>query len=600
MPDFRKIGFDEHLKLVSHLFWSRLSPGGFIAEEWFEGALRDLDHMEGDIDTLSSRLSGVRTLSYIANRGAWLARTEHWRDTTRDLEERLSDKLHEALMQRFIDARTSALLKALDAEEAPRPEVTPEGQVIIEGHVVGELKGLSFKATSGESLIADKALRQAANRAIKPLLLDRLRDLGNSASKAFHIRGHEVMWKKEPVAVIEPSDWFTPRLRLIDASDQPVLAERAVKRLTDYVRQSAQAGLKSLYKMKQVSEDEANTANVRAIAFRLYENGGVLHRDETLKLTPEDKAALKALGIAGHRYAWFLPDIQSPKLRPLLQAFGTGGEAGDHPQRKHSLRGQLLLDEYGAVALKTLSQLDKIMSHGLWQKGATYVKEAAFTPLSLNEKQRDKLMTALGLVKVEAITVTETVPVVLMETGPSEGKKPRKRRRGKAKAETPQDAPAMEATEVLEAVASELSEPASIEAAPDDMAPTEPVAVEAAPEAVDTAPAETTAPATETRDVQLLGWRQKSFEPRPKRVRPERRPSAQDASDASSKPARDRRPDKARGDRDKKRGKPETGGRSQGHRDHEPRPDARSREPYINPYSPFAILREKLGEKQDS
>ncbi|HTM81422.1 MAG TPA: helicase-related protein [Asticcacaulis sp.] len=584
LPDFRKIGFDEHLKLVAHLFWSRLSPGGFIAEDWFEGAIRDLDHMDGDIDTLSSRLSGVRTLSYIANRGAWLARTEHWRDATRDLEERLSDKLHEALMQRFIDARTSALLKALDAEEAPRPEVTPEGQVIIEGHIVGELKGLSFKPTSGESLIADKALRQAANRAVKPLLLDRLRDVGNSASKAFQIRGHDVLWKKEPVAQIEPSDWFVPRLKLIDAPDQPVLAERAVKRLTDYVRQSAQAGLKSLYKMKQVADDETATAAVRAIAFRLYENGGVLHRDETLKLTPEDKAALKALGIAGHRYAWFLPDIQSQKLRPLLQAFGAG--ASDHLQRKHSLRGQLLLEDYGPVALKTLSQLDKIMSHGLWQKGATYVKADAFASLGLNEQQRDKLMTALGLVKVEAITVTEAVPVTTAPDAlPADDKRRRKRRKGKS--ETPgitQDVPTIETAEVPAAEAPDLSDP---------------IPVETAPEATEAPPVDVTAPVVETQEVQRLGWRQKSFEPR---VRPERRKPVQRASEAGDKPGRNERPDKARGDRGKRHGKPE-GQREQsrGHRDHEPKPaDSRSREPYINPYSPFAILREKLTEKQDS
>ncbi|WP_303827886.1 helicase-related protein [Asticcacaulis taihuensis] len=569
LPDFRKIGFDEHLKLVSHLFWSRLSPGGFIAEEWFEGALRDLDHMDGDIDTLSSRLSGVRTLSYIANRGAWLARTEHWRDTTRDLEERLSDKLHEALMQRFIDARTSALLKALDAEEAPRPEVTPEGQVIIEGHVVGEVKGLSFRPSGSESLVADKALRQAANRAIKPLLLDRLRDLAQSASKTFHIRNHDVLWRKEPVARIEPSDWFNPRLKLIDAPDHPVLAERALKRLTDYVRQAAQSGLKSLYKMKQVADDENASANVRAIAFRLYENGGVMFRDESLKLSPEDKTALKALGIAGHRYAWFLPDIQSPKLRPLLQAFGKGENPADHPQRKHSLRGQLLLEDYGAVALKTLSQLDKIMNHGQWQKGATYVREDAFAVLALGDKQRDKLMQALGLVKVEPMTISETVAVAPVSDEPAiEGKKRHRRRKGKATAETPAvTSEAVETTDVTEAegVVEAIAEPA----------------VESQPEAPEVA-AETP-PVTETREVQLLGWRQKSFEPRPPREKPQRaRPDRKGPKDpgtrSEGKPAR--------------KGKPQGGQRPE--RSHKDQP---RKEPAVNPYSPFADLRARLAEK---
>ncbi|CAM3123275.1 helicase-related protein [Asticcacaulis taihuensis] len=567
LPDFRKIGFDEHLKLVSHLFWSRLSPGGFIAEEWFEGARRDLDHMEGDIDTLSSRLSGVRTLSYIANRGVWLARTEHWRDATRDLEERLSDKLHEALMQRFIDARTSALLKALDAEEAPRPEVTPEGQVIIEGHVVGEVKGLSFQPSSSESVVADKALRQAANRAVKPLLLDRLRDLAQSASKTFHIRNHDVLWQKEPVARIEPSDWFNPRLKLIDAPDHPVLAERALKRLTDYVRQSAQSGLKSLYKMKQIADDESASANVRAIAFRLYENGGVMFRDESLKLTPEDKTALKALGIAGHRYAWFLPDIQSPKLRPLLQAFGKGENPADHPQRKHSLRGQLLLEDYGAVALKTLSQLDKIMNHGQWQKGATYVREDAFAVLALGDKQRDKLMQALGLVKVEPMTVTETVAVApIAGEAATEGKKRRRRRKGKATAETP--AVASEAVEITDVAEAEGVVEATVEPAVESL----PVAPEVAAEMP---------PVTETREVHLLGWRQKSFEPRPPREKPHR-------------PRSDRKPqgDQATGQKPPRKGKPQGGLRPE-----RPHMDQSRKEPAVNPYSPFADLRARLAEK---
>ncbi len=557
LPDFRKIGLDEHLKLVTHLFWSRMRPDGFVEESWFEGAIADLDHMDGDIDTLSSRLSGVRTLSYISNRGGWLARGDHWRDLTRDLEERLSDKLHEALMQRFIDARTSALLKALDADEAPRPEVTPEGQVIIEGHVVGELKGLSFKLSDSASLIEDKTLRQAAHRAIKPLLLDRLRDLGHSPSKAFRLHNNEVLWNRNAVARIEPSDYFTPKLRLIDAPDHPALATAALKRVTDYVRQTAQSQLKSLYRVKQAAEAEGTTPAVRAIAFQLYENGGVLCRDEALKLTPEDKTALKALGIAGHRYAWFLPDLQNPKLRILMQAFGTAGADGENAARKLSLKGLMPLGDYGPVSLKTLSLLDKIMGKGVWAKGATYLKDSDFTPLKLNEKQRDKLMLALGMVKVEPLTITETVTeTAAMASVPTdavpEGKKRRRRRKGKP-ANTPETSASE--TSVSEAPVSESPE----------------TAIEKASEAV--------VPPTETREVQLLGWRQKSFEPRP--ARPKRHKPAVKTEGTGD--------DRAKSARQDRKGDHKSGRKP----NHKPAP-VKPAEPYVNPYSPFAILLGKI------
>ncbi|WP_245531344.1 helicase-related protein [Asticcacaulis biprosthecium] len=593
LPDFRKIGLDEHLKLVSHLFWSRLSPDGFVADEWFETQVRDLDHMDGDIDTLSSRLSGVRTLSYISNRGNWLKRNEHWREATRDLEERLSDRLHEALMQRFIDARTSALLKALDADEVARPEVTPEGQVIIEGHTVGELKGLTFKLSNSDSLIGDKTLRQAANRAVLPVLHDRLRALAQTPSKSLNLRGHTVEWNKEPVARVEPSDWFAPKLKLLSEVDHPALSERALKRVADFVRIFNQHQLKGLYRVKQAADAEATPPQVRAIAFQLYENGGLVRRDETVKLTPEDKAALKALGVAGHRYAWFLPEALNPKLRQHMRAFGAG-----EGQRAQTLRGQLIIGEHGPVPIKSLSQIDKIVNNAIFQKGALYMREADFATLGLNEEQRDKLMLALGFVKVPP----QTFPVVAP----------------KPKPESVVDvAPAEEvAAEEVSEVVAEDGASEQVPLVVEDVV-VEDIPVEIIAEPVETAaeqPAETvealavegtvaSEPATEER----LGWRQKSLEPRaprPKRDKPQgnkekfdrERFRPQRAEGAEGEPARDRnRP--AKGDKGKRpskdfKGDFKGGDKSRGD-NRGPKPDPK---PYINPYSPFAILREKLGQ----
>jgi ATP-dependent RNA helicase SUPV3L1/SUV3 len=550
LPDFRKTGFDEYLKLVAFLFWSRLSPDGYVPEDWFETQIHDLDRTDGDIDTLSARLSGVRTLSYIANRGGWLKRTEHWRDATRDLEERLSDRLHEALMQRFIDARTSALLKALNADEILRPEVAANGQVIVEGHEVGELKGLSFRLSASESVIADKTLRQAAFRAVNPLLLDRLRDLGNAPSKTLRVQDGYVLWNNERVAKIEASDYFSPRLKLSESADHPALRARAEKRVTDYVRQTSLSLLKSLRKIKDISEKQETTANVRAIAFQLYENNGVLRRDETLKLTPEEKTALKAAGVAGHRYLWFLPDLQHGKQRHYMRGFGAG--EGQHAL---SLQGLVAVGDHLPIPLKTLSQLDKIMGAGLYQKGAIYVREADIAALEPDEKARDKLLLALGYVKVPSITVPVIAPIPA--------------------APEPQAAPP-EVVSEDSAPADGRPEVAPADENADDAPTMEPVA-EAAPEPVtpDSVAAEPEIP--EPVMEERLGWRQKrpDSEKPPRHRHKPKRPASNAAPD--TKPQRGQ-PDS--------RHKPKPGGPK-------PKPE-KPREPYINPYSPFAILREKL------
>ena len=602
LPDFRKTGLDEHLKLVAFLFWSRISADHFVPEEWFQTQISDLDKMDGDIDTLSSRLSGVRTLSYIANRGSWLARNDHWRDATRDLEERLSDKLHEALMQRFIDTRTSALLKALDADEAPRPEVTPEGQVIIEGHVVGELKGLMFKTAQTDSLIEGKTLRQAANRAVLPILRDRLRDLGNAPSKALRIKGSDITWNNETVARVEAGDLFAPRIKLLSEIDQPAMAERAKKRLSDYVRVLNQGQLKWLWKLKLAADLETNTAPVRAIAFQLFENGGILRRDDTLKLAPEDKAALKALGVHGNRYIWFMPEINKPKVRHYMRGFGVKGDQAKG-QYAHSLKGDLDLADYGPVSTRTLGLLDRIIGNGIYQKGSTYVREADFAALGLADGY-EKLLQAVGLVKTPPVAFPVTnKPAIVAE--PEEVVT-----EGELTDEVVGDdlppveveaegveAPVVEAAAAEEVVAEPVPE-AAPEGVSEDVPAVEAAVADAAPPVV----AEAGPPVMEER----VGWRQKSLEPRaprPKRpARPERKPAVAREDEAA-------RPDKPSGDRGRERyrgPKPEDkpgenrGDKRERNRGGKPdqRPehkrDNKPAEPYVNPYSPFAVLLGKI------
>ncbi len=107
---------------------------------------------------------------------------------------------------------------------------------------------------------------------------------------------------------------------------------------------------------------------------------------------------MKALGVAGHRYAWFVAEALNPKARDYMRAFGGEG------QRKLTARGLLGLGEHPPVSTRTLSLLDKIMGAGIWRKGAIYVREADFEALKMPEKQRDKLLTELGFVKMPAET----------------------------------------------------------------------------------------------------------------------------------------------------------------------------------------------------
>src|SRR5262249_54631627 len=112
IPDYRKIAPATHAELVTTLY-SFLMREGRIATDWFSRQVAQADRTDGDIDTLSTRIAHIRTWTFAANRPDWLADPEHWQGVTRSIEDKLSDALHERLTERFVDRRTSVLMRRL-------------------------------------------------------------------------------------------------------------------------------------------------------------------------------------------------------------------------------------------------------------------------------------------------------------------------------------------------------------------------------------------------------------------------------------------------------------------------------------------------------
>ena len=143
-PDFRKLSIDEHILLVRTVFEHLTEGDGRLPEDWIATQFSWLDRTDGEIDALAGRLAHVRTLAYAANRPDWLKDPVHWQGRMRDLEDRISDALHQKLMQRFIDRRTSALMRGLHLHEELLAGVGGDGAVTVEGQFVGSLRGVDF------------------------------------------------------------------------------------------------------------------------------------------------------------------------------------------------------------------------------------------------------------------------------------------------------------------------------------------------------------------------------------------------------------------------------------------------------------------------
>ncbi|CAN0333700.1 unnamed protein product, partial [Scytosiphon promiscuus] len=237
LPDFRKAGPEGHARLVLGLAETLANPDARLADKGLERRLDDLSSTQGDIAKLQQRLANIRTWTYAAHRPDWLENPEKWQDRTREIEDSLSDALHEALTARFVDRRTTALLASLKKEDALVTELTPEGDVRVEGHVVGRLKGLTFEPVLDTRTLEGKAVRSAAQAAVRPLILERLSLIVAAPDDAFKLNDEgQIEHINSPVAhLAKGSSWMAPRVEIVGASEvDPAEREAARQRLEQW------------------------------------------------------------------------------------------------------------------------------------------------------------------------------------------------------------------------------------------------------------------------------------------------------------------------------------------------------------------------------
>jgi len=325
-PDFRKTTVEEHVRWVSGVFGHLTERNRRLPADWMEGHFKPLDRLEGDIDTLSGRLAGVRTLAYVANRADWLADAEHWRGRTRALEDRLSDTLHERLMQRFIDRRTSALMRGLGQPHEMLAGVAADGAVTVEGHYVGRLIGAHFDPARGSTALEDKALRGAAERVIGPELARRLGQLAAAEDTAFALQPDGmVLWNGAAAGQLTGGGVFSPRARLFGSLAPEPVRERAVRRLEAFIAAEANRRLAPLRALKTAVAEGRLKGLARGLAYQILEAGGVVDRklveSQVKSLSLAERRALKFLGVRFGAFSLFLPSLLTPEALRFTSAF---------------------------------------------------------------------------------------------------------------------------------------------------------------------------------------------------------------------------------------------------------------------------------------
>ncbi|CDZ52533.1 helicase-related protein [Neorhizobium galegae] len=321
LPDYRRIAPAQHADLISTLF-SDLVRFGTVNEEFMAEQVRRADRTDGEIDTLSARIAQIRTWTYVSNRPGWLADPTHWQEKTREIEDRLSDALHERLTKRFVDRRTSVLMKRLRENAMLEAEISVNGDVFVEGHHVGQLAGFRFTPVSGTEGPDAKAVQGAAQKALALEFEARAARLYASGNSDLAVGSDGfVRWLGEPIARLAPTE-HVMRPRVILLSDEQLTGnarEHVLARLERFVNHHIATVLKPLDDLSR-AEDLQGLA--KGLAFQLVESLGVLFRrdvaDDVKSLDQDARASMRRYGIRFGAYHVFMPMLLKPAPAELI------------------------------------------------------------------------------------------------------------------------------------------------------------------------------------------------------------------------------------------------------------------------------------------
>ncbi len=393
IPDYRKISAASHAELVATLYRFVMSDEGKIPAEWFANQVALTDRSDGDLDTLSNRLAQIRTWTFVSHHAQWLDDPEHWQGRTRAIEDTLSDALHERLTQRFVDRRTSVLMRRLRDKEEIAAEIAPDGNILVENHFVGRLEGFRFTPDSSGEGIHGRAARHAAAKVLASELSNRAEALHGAPDEAIALTPNgRIVWQGAEVGRLERGETaLKPRIQLLADERLPAAdRDRLMQRLEAWLEAELGNKLKPLVLLSEATD---LSGLARGLAYQLTENVGVLRREaaaaEIKALDQDARAQLRKYGVRFGAFNVYIPALLKPAAADLLLILWALHAGRDHGIDLEALP---MRPQQGLTSVEA----GKLIPEPYWRAAGFHVAGGRAVRIDMLERLSDLIRTRIA------------------------------------------------------------------------------------------------------------------------------------------------------------------------------------------------------------
>ncbi len=325
IPDFEKLFNDNYLLLLKEIYLILIKNNYFIPEEWINNKINRLSNYSGSIPELSIKISQIRTWTYISNNHNWLKNIRYWKEKTQQIENELSDQLHNSLTNKFIDYSSKFFIgkkKFLNIEDI---FIKNNNEIFLDKDKYGIINGFDLiedKKIFSQSLFSISNIKKSVRNMIKEKVDNFLNAPNDSISfgdiSKCKIKDETfIYWGEEPVGKLKKGkSIYRPTAdalnsEYLSSENKLLISAKLQNWLDDEINNTIYPLNKKL--------DEGINSEIRAIAFNCFENFGNYpiekFKDILKSISKESKLQLSKLGIRiGAKY-FFIPNLL--KKKPL-------------------------------------------------------------------------------------------------------------------------------------------------------------------------------------------------------------------------------------------------------------------------------------------
>lgn len=333
IPDFKKIGSEYHARICKQIFLFLIKQG-HIPENWIDQQIQQLNHLQGDIDTLMQRLASIRIYSFLTTKNNWVESSSYWHAQTKEIEEKLSDALHDSLVSKFVNQRVTNLIHHLSHSKQINAftSITNEGNISIDGEFIGKIRGFCFQLPDSIQKEERSFILKKINKSIEKFIHQQVNRLIHDNDKEFTIDHDKkiISWQKSPIAQLKKGkDFFHPDICLLNKDlIQQVFQNLILRRLKEFLENYNRRLFPNFF---NALDNDNNTPELRGILHQLYENGGILWTEQYFSLSKDTIKQLKHYKIHYGNHAIYIENLFKEKQYYLRHTLLTLNEQIANP-----------------------------------------------------------------------------------------------------------------------------------------------------------------------------------------------------------------------------------------------------------------------------